>query len=105
MQDLMTSMLDKLHSSIQNDLKAAVTELRQDITGLTERTSALETKMEETLQAQTAAEDEIFRLGLEVSSLKDSLEDQENRDRQQNIRIRGSCDPIAEGERHSVSSL
>ncbi|MEE6515209.1 hypothetical protein FKM82_023777 [Ascaphus truei] len=43
--------------------------------------------MEETMQAQTAADNEIFRLFLEINSLKDSLEDQENRDRRQNIRI------------------
>ncbi|MEE6472459.1 hypothetical protein FKM82_009614 [Ascaphus truei] len=97
-QGMMKNMLDSLHVSIQSDLRAAVTELRQEITGLTERTTALEVKMGETHQAQSVAENEIFRLGREINTLKDTLEDHENRDRRQNIRLRGIPESVLPGQ-------
>ncbi|MEE6469463.1 hypothetical protein FKM82_008633 [Ascaphus truei] len=87
----------KLQRTLQANLKEAVSAIKQDIQGLQERTTSLETKLEEALQHQNDADEEIIRLGREIHSLRNGLEDQENRDRRQNLRIRGIPETILPG--------
>ncbi|MEE6511388.1 hypothetical protein FKM82_017871 [Ascaphus truei] len=87
----------KLYRSLQADLRDAVTEIKQDLQGLTERTTTLECKLEEALKHQSEADEEIIRLGNEIHTLRDGLEDQENRNRRQNIRIRGIPEAVLPG--------
>ncbi|XP_075462806.1 uncharacterized protein LOC142498180 [Ascaphus truei] len=70
----------KLQKSLETNIKEAVAEIKRDIQGLQERTTTLEARLDEALQHQAEADDEIIRLGQEILSLRDGLEDQENRD-------------------------
>ncbi|MEE6519336.1 hypothetical protein FKM82_031078 [Ascaphus truei] len=95
MEALFAEMHTKLHQSLQIDLKEAVRGIREEISTLTKRTTDTEAKVEDTWTKQAAAEEEITRLGEEIAALKENQEEQENRDRRQNIRVRNVPETIA----------
>ncbi|XP_075422765.1 uncharacterized protein LOC142463838 [Ascaphus truei] len=97
MEELMALQHTKLQASLQLEIKTAVTGLTQQINGLADKTTALEGVMEESQRRQTAAEKEIFLLREELGQLREAQEDQENRDRRQNLRIRNIPETVLPG--------
>ncbi|XP_075455972.1 uncharacterized protein LOC142495013 [Ascaphus truei] len=85
-QDL-KAMLQEMQSMFQSALDKAVLEFKCEISALSKRTMDLEGKMDASLQNQVNTDNEVLRLNEEVRAMKDSLDDLENRERRQNLRI------------------
>ncbi|XP_075444599.1 uncharacterized protein LOC142488111 [Ascaphus truei] len=96
LEELMAGMAATLKTSFQTELRAAVSDIRREISGLTEKTTSLENRLSESLQRQGEAEEEISCLGEEISLLKEGMEEQDNRDRRQNIRVRGVPESVTQ---------
>ncbi|OCT79705.1 hypothetical protein XELAEV_18026514mg [Xenopus laevis] len=90
-QELQTQ-LEQLYSKISATVTAAVgkavTTLQADITDLGQRTAQLETRMTEAVHQHNVLVDEFDRLSNDFYSTQLHLEDMENRDRRQNLRIK-----------------
>ncbi|MEE6526353.1 hypothetical protein FKM82_026958 [Ascaphus truei] len=98
LEELLGAMATTLQSSFQTELRTAVSDIRKEISGLTEKTTTLEKKLTESQQRQSEAEEEIGRLGEEITLLKEAMEEQENRDRRQNIRVRNVPESVAQDQ-------
>ena len=92
------ALLQNLTNNIAKEVNKLAHELRGEIDQLGERTDNLETKFDNMVQYVHALEDENATLKNAVTQLQIQQEDLENRERRQNLRIRGVPESISDKE-------
>ncbi|XP_063818782.1 uncharacterized protein LOC135056932 [Pseudophryne corroboree] len=75
--------------AVQAEVHTAITSLKADISDLGDRTDHLESKMDEVVAFQQGVEDDVHTLKQEMRLILEHQEDQDNRARRNNLRIRG----------------
>lgn len=85
----LSQLYDKLSHTITASIKASISDLQKDIQDIGDRTAQMEQATEALTQRQAILEDENSTLQEEVEKLKSMQEDLENRERRQNLRVRG----------------
>ena len=94
------AMLAKFRSIVRDEITAASRKLSSDfVRGLKEighRTNQLEQRMDLATTMLDGHEEEVCRLSTELETLRDKLEDVENRARRDNLRVRGIPEVITD---------
>lgn len=105
---LTVDILDaKLHTLLQNISHTIATEvgkiaqdLRGEIALVEERTDRLENKMDELINYVQVLEEDNHTLKQQITLLQSQQEDLENRERRQNLRIRGVPETVGDAQLH-----
>uniref|UniRef100_A0A1B8Y3T6 Uncharacterized protein n=1 Tax=Xenopus tropicalis TaxID=8364 RepID=A0A1B8Y3T6_XENTR len=84
-----------LSKAVADAVATAIKDIHTKIRELGDRTDKLEYLTDEVIQRHTNLEDENMALREEISQLKNTCEDLENRSRRQNLRIRGVPEEIS----------
>ncbi|XP_056398475.1 uncharacterized protein LOC130357419 [Hyla sarda] len=85
-EPIMRGLLAELHTSIQGDIKAAVSNIQHEISSLGHRTSHIENKMAELTSSHNEVVDLANGLEDEVAALQLKIADMEDRSRRNNLR-------------------
>ncbi|CAH2250563.1 Hypothetical predicted protein [Pelobates cultripes] len=91
----MAAMLQKLRSSMKEDLQLAVDDIRREVHEVGTRLNALEEKTDDLCQANDGILDKIRQMESEQARLTAKLADLEDRSRRNNIRVRGVPESVA----------
>ncbi|CAH2252804.1 Hypothetical predicted protein [Pelobates cultripes] len=89
-----STMLNDLKAALRSDFLKIVSDIRADIQALGDRTAHLEEKTEEMLDAHNKLTDAHTALENKVRFLEGKIADNEDRDRRNNIRLRGVPETI-----------
>lgn len=95
--------IQQLISTVEQAFQQAVENLKEDTKALGHRVESLEDYYEATIQAVTEVQDSIKEHEDVLNLYKDQLDDYENRDRRQNIRIKGLSETIQTTDLTSVA--
>ncbi|XP_075444653.1 uncharacterized protein LOC142488163 [Ascaphus truei] len=83
--EYLEALFTKMRHGFQEDLSKTVHTLQSDMNLLAAKTDTLKNKVEVLEQAHSSAEDEINRMQFEIRALRENEQEQENRDRRQNL--------------------
>ncbi|OCT82212.1 hypothetical protein XELAEV_18024725mg, partial [Xenopus laevis] len=93
-------LLGKFKLLLQQELDATAAKITSDLTKqvavLGQRTSDIESKVDDLITVVDSHEQDIVSLQSQVQELQDKIEDSDNRSRRNNIRIRGIPESIAD---------
>ncbi|XP_075441338.1 uncharacterized protein LOC142486763 [Ascaphus truei] len=79
----------RLSNDLRSMLQAEMRDLKKEVSGLGERTGVLETKMNQSIKAIKRQDKRSGDLQAQINEIRDRQEDAENRDRRNNLQIRG----------------
>lgn len=94
--------IQQLITAVEQACQQAVEDLREDTRALGHRVESMEKSQEVMVQVVADVQDSVKDHEDALNSYKDQLDDYENRDRRQNIRIRGLPETIQTSELTSV---
>ncbi|XP_075430196.1 uncharacterized protein LOC142468023 [Ascaphus truei] len=97
-KDFFDALIIKMRRGVQEDTEKALQTIRAEVEALTERTEDLEVKMEVVSNEQAETHEEVLRCGDAIRHIQDKLEDMENRERRQNIRLKNIPETITHEE-------
>ncbi|MEE6521214.1 hypothetical protein FKM82_019315 [Ascaphus truei] len=97
-KEFFDALVTKMRRGVQEDTEKALQNIRAEIGALTERTEDLESKVEGISNEQAETHEEVLRCGDAVRDLQNKLEDLENRERRQNIRLKNIPEDITHEE-------
>lgn len=92
------ALLQDLTSNVSKEMGKLAHELRGEFAHIGERTDVLESKFDDLIQCVHVLEEDNAGLKKSISQLQSQQEDLENRERHQNLRIRGVPEAIGDGE-------
>ncbi|KAJ6669258.1 hypothetical protein lerEdw1_008067 [Lerista edwardsae] len=91
----MKSFLHQLRKDLQADMEAVVAPLQSMLLEIKSKLDGVERTANSAMELAQEQEEKVSALGSELKQLQDKLEDQENRNRRNNLRLRG----FKEGEK------
>lgn len=95
--------MDQYVHRLENSYKTEIQELKESIKTTQEKTSRLDTKILKVEQESKKLKENVHKQGIQINQLIGNLDEQENRSRRSNIRIRGLKEEV--GGKELISTL